>query len=353
MNIKPQYGIFVTVQQPAWATEGEVIQNALEQIQVADRLGYEAAWVAEHNARTYGFVASTQVLLAAAATTTKNIKLGSAVTRLPLHQPTRVAEDFALLDHLSNGRVYFGFGRGYDDLEFASYGLDLRDRDGRYEEAQEIVMRLWRDGEVKFDGKYFQVPFGADQDAVEPFKLFPRPVQEPHPPVFVMVSQSDASLEWAARRGYNFILGMRPDWDHVKRKVDLYRRTMREAGFSYDQVDANVARAAQLKMVHLADTEQQAIDEYERGIMWFLDELQHRAAFGFADERQSYAQYRETGAVLVSSPEKLASELEKFRKYTGIGGLIPWFNPGAQPQDQVLHGMTLFAEKVIPVMEGA
>ena len=111
---------------PPWLTGAEMLHGELEQAEWLEDFGFEEAWLAEHNARVYGVVGSLQIMAAALAAKTKRIRIGAAVTRLPLHHPLHTAEDLALIDVLSNGRFDLGFGKGYDPLEFETYGVPLR-----------------------------------------------------------------------------------------------------------------------------------------------------------------------------------------------------------------------------------
>src|SRR2546423_7339638 len=177
-------GTFLFFSLPDWMTDREVVHNELEQGRWLEELGFDEAWLAEHNARVYGITGSLQVTAAALAASTSRIRIGAAVSRLPLHHPLHTAEDLALVDVISNGRFDWGIGRGYDPLEFETYGVPFEERDGRWEEALEIVLRAWRDGHICYEGKYWTIP---------ETELYPKPIQRPHPPVFLMVTQSDAS----------------------------------------------------------------------------------------------------------------------------------------------------------------
>lgn len=342
----PHFGIFLLTNVPEWSSDTEAIHKGIEQIRYADELGFEEAWVAEHNGRNYGIIASAQLMLAAAASTTSRIRLGSGVTRLPMHHPLRLAEDFAYLDQLSRGRINWGIGKAYDPLEFQAYGVPMDERDGRYEEIFEIVMQAWTTGHVAYHGEHYQVP--GPGDVVDSVELFPKVHQDPHPPVFVMVSRTEASLRTAARRGFSFVLGQLPDRDEVRHLIGIYREEARAAGHSFDAIDANIARASQLKAVHVADSTEQAEREYEQGYMWYMDILSNRAKVGLGREQFTYREYIDKKAILLGSPERVAEELADYHSHTGIGGLLSWFDAGSQPQEQVLNGMRLFAEKVRP-----
>lgn len=345
-QVTPHYGIFSLSNVPPWNTHNEVVNKALEQIKHADKLGFEEAWVAEHNGRRYGIVASAQILLAAAAAATTRIRLGSGVSRLPMHHPLRLAEDYAYIDQLSGGRLNFGIGKAYDRLEFQAYGIPESERDQRYEEVFAIVMQAWKDGKVKFDGEHYTVP--GPGDVIDEVELFPEVVQKPTPPVFVMVSASEESLRMAARRGFSFVLGQRPTRDDVRRLVDVYREEAREAGHSFDTIDANIARSSQLKAIHVAESHARAKEEYREGYMWYVDVKSNRAKVGLGMDEFSYDEYIDRKMLVLGSADQVAEELASFHSHTGLGGLVAWFDAGSQPQDQVLRSMTMFAEKVRP-----
>ncbi len=343
--VAPHYGIFVLSNVPPWSSHNEVVNKALEQIKAADALGFEEAWVAEHNASKYGITASAQLLLAAAAGVTTRIRLGSGVSRLPMHHPMRLAEEYAYVDQLSGGRLNFGIGKAYDPAEFQAYGIPLAERDERYEEVLEIVMQAWRTGKVRFRGKHYQVP--TDGDLIDEVELFPEVFQKPTPPVYVMVSSSEQSLRRAARRGFAFVLG-KATRDEARHLVGVYREEARNAGHSFDAIDENVARCSQFKAIHVAESAEQARDEYREGYMWFAGVRTNRTKVGLSIEDLSFDEYVERKMVIVGTADAVAEELASFRSYTGLGGLVLWFDGGSQPQEQVLRSMTTFAEKVRP-----
>src|SRR6185369_11202961 len=218
-----KFGTFHLFSQPPWWSEREMIDNELEQARWLEDLGFEEAWLAEHNARVYGIVGSLAITAAALAATTKTLRIGAAVTRLPLHHPLHTAEDLALVDVLSNGRFDWGIGKGYDPLEFETYGVPFDERDERWEEAMDIVLRAWTAGRIKHEGKFWTIP---------ETELFPKVIQRPHPPVWVMVTQSDSSVVYAGEHLYPVIFGQGPDWDEAKRKLELYRTTARASGYA-------------------------------------------------------------------------------------------------------------------------
>lgn len=333
------FGTFHLYSLPPWLTEREVVHGELEQGIWAEELGFDSVWVAEHSARVYGIIGTAQVALAALAARTGRIRIGTAVTRIPLHHPLHLAEDLAYLDVLSDGRFIWGIGKGYDPLEFASYAVPYDERDERWEEGVDIVLRAWTDGAICYEGKYFHIP---------QTELFPKPVQRPHPPVYLMVSRSDSSVEYAARRLWPVVFGQGPDWDDTKHKMELYRETALNAGHSPQQVEETLQKCAQLKQVHVAATMEQAREEYREGLMWYFQTSANRTMFGFKREVQPYEYYLHHRNVMVGSPEDLVKTIADFRAYTGVNNILCWFNCGGPPREQVRRSMELFAAKVMP-----
>ena len=333
------FGTFHLYSKPPWMSDSDVIHDELEQARWLEDLGFSSAWLAEHNARPYGIVGSLQVTMAALAAQTKRIRIGAAVTRLPLHHPLHTAEDLALIDVLSGGRFDWGIGKGYDPLEFKTYGVPFEERDARWQEALDIVLRAWQDGRIKHEGKFWTIP---------ETEVFPKVIQRPHPPVYVMVTQSDESVLFAAKRLYPVIFGQGPDWDDAKRKVGLYRTTAREAGHAGADIERLVACFGQLKQVHVGPDTAKARDEYEKGLMWYFATSANRGMFGFNKEPQPYDYYLQHRSVMLGTPEAVADQIEEYREYTGIQNIVCWFNCGGQPHEQVRRSMQLFAEKVMP-----
>jgi alkanesulfonate monooxygenase SsuD/methylene tetrahydromethanopterin reductase-like flavin-dependent oxidoreductase (luciferase family) len=154
-----------------------------------DGLGFDGVSFNEHHTSPYGLMNSPNLLAAAAAQRTKNLKLAIYGNLLPLHDPLRLAEELAMLDCISNGRIIAGFARGIP-REHNVYNVPLSDSRARFEEAWEIIRRAWTEEVFSFEGKFWTYHDVA---------IWPRPVQQPHPPVWVPVTTSKETIEWAAR----------------------------------------------------------------------------------------------------------------------------------------------------------
>jgi alkanesulfonate monooxygenase SsuD/methylene tetrahydromethanopterin reductase-like flavin-dependent oxidoreductase (luciferase family) len=157
------------------STHHRAIADELQLIRAADRLGFDSCWMREHHFTDYGFLPNTMTMAAHAAALTERIRLGTAVITLPLHHPIRVAEEVALVDVLSGGRVDVGIGRGYQSVEFDAFGIPLREARDRTDEAIDVLRALWSKERVDHHGHFWHF---------DDVRLQPKPVQQPGPPLY-------------------------------------------------------------------------------------------------------------------------------------------------------------------------
>ncbi|MFE4706343.1 LLM class flavin-dependent oxidoreductase [Peribacillus simplex] len=334
------FGLFFLNSVAPWKTDAEELKDGLEQIKIADKLGFHSAWIAEHNARAYGVVSSTSVFLSAAAAQTSNIMLGSAVSRLPLHHPLQLAEDMALVDIISDGRLYLGVGKGYDALEYEAYNIDFDERHEKYLESLDILTTALKAHKVTYSGKFYDI---------KDIPVYPRPVRPSGPPIFVMVSGNDESMINAAKQGHSFVLGGITNED-TKHKIELYKKTALGSGLSQEYVDDAIARSGKLLFCYVAETTEQAQNEYRKGLEWYMSERDNRPTFGVITRERNvdYERFLQSENTLVGCPEKVIEDIQRYKKETGLNNIILWMNIGGQPQEQVLKSMSLFSEKVMP-----
>ncbi len=337
------FGLFFLNSVPPTKTGAQELKDGLEQIRYADELGYHSVWIAEHNARAYGVVSNTSVYLAAAAAITKNIKLASGVSRLPIHHPLKVAEEMNLVDVISDGRLYLGVGKGYDKLEFEAYNIDFDERHDRYLESLDILKAALQSERVTYSGQFYNI---------ENVPVYPRPVQQDGPPIFVMVSGNDASMINAAKQGHSFMLGGISNED-TKHKIKLYREEALASGLSDEYVENVIKRSGKLLFCYVAETTEQAQAEYREGLEWYMSERDNRPTFGVIDRERNvdYERFLQSENTLVGSPEKVIEDIKRYREETGLNNILLWMNIGGQPQDKVQKSMSLFAEKVMTYFE--
>jgi len=208
-------------------THHEAIQDELAVIRFADELGFDTCWIREHHFTDYGFLPNTMVMLAHAAALTEQIRLGTAVVTLPLHHPVRAAEDIALVDVLSGGRVDVGVGRGYQSVEFETFGVPLSEARERTDEAIEIMRALWTTDEVNHDGRYWNL---------SGVHLQPRPVQQPHPPLHYASVSTDSIIHYA-KKGIPFIVDSTLRTSQLAVLADTWQSVARAHGHDIDNVE--------------------------------------------------------------------------------------------------------------------
>lgn len=340
-NKEMSFGIFCLNTKCSWKTDAEVIRDELEQVIAADRLGFQAAWVAEHNARPYGIVSSSPVFLAAASSQTKQIRLGTGVVRAPLYHPIRLAEELALLDIVSNGRLNIGVGRGYDPVEFKAYNVDFNEKDERHFESLEILQLALRNDTVAYSGKFYEI---------DEVKMYPQPVQKPMPPIYIMTSTaspSNSSIINAAKQGNGFIIARAHDYSVIREKVDLYRETALAAGHSPEKVEEVISRSGCSFYVNVDKDSDKAKEEYKKGYQEFM-RLRGTRGNVLWSENVDYQKFLNDKNTLIGTPEEVTKGIKEFQEATGLGQITCWFNIGGQVQDQVLKSMELFAKEVIP-----
>jgi alkanesulfonate monooxygenase SsuD/methylene tetrahydromethanopterin reductase-like flavin-dependent oxidoreductase (luciferase family) len=338
-----RFGTFHEYAAPPWTNPHDVVQQQFEQMLAAEAAGFHELWLAEHNARRYGMGGNCVTTAASAAAATKRIRIATAITRLPLHNPLHLAEDLAYVDVLSKGRLDWGIGKGYDPLEFGSYGVPIEERDQRWEECYRAVRQMWRTGRTEFSGEIYKHADG---------ELQPTPLQRPELPTWMMVSGSEPTIVWAAEQGIPIVIGSGPPWDDIRSRLEMYGEVATRAGHSPELVQHNLANTWQLRLVHVATTRERAIAEFRAGCMWYMEALANRAMFGFAREHQPYEYYVEHKGLVLGSPDDVGEELERYAEKTGVNNLVCWFNIGGQPHAQVLSAIQRFGEEIVPRLKG-
>jgi alkanesulfonate monooxygenase SsuD/methylene tetrahydromethanopterin reductase-like flavin-dependent oxidoreductase (luciferase family) len=336
-----KFGTFHLFSVPPWTNQHDVIEQQLAQVNTAEQLGFHEAWLAEHNGQRWGLGGNCLIPAAAIAAATSRIRIGTAVTRLPLHHPLHLAEDLAYVDVLSRGRLDWGVGKGYDPLEFSTYGVPFDEREDRWQKTFDAVKHIWASGRTEYATEYFTM---ADAE------LIPRPMQRPELPIYVMVSKSDASVVWAAQHLYPIVLGQGVDWVDAKAKRELFEKTALAAGYSETAVAEALGRFWQLRQIHVSTTTERAEAEYRDSLMWYFQEKANRLMFGFPVEPRPYEWYVDHSSVSLGSPEKVAGDLADYAEQTGMPNVLAWFNVGHQPHGQVEASMRRFAEEVIPML---
>jgi alkanesulfonate monooxygenase SsuD/methylene tetrahydromethanopterin reductase-like flavin-dependent oxidoreductase (luciferase family) len=329
------------------ARDGAVIDETLREARLADRLGADVVWLAEHHFDGISVYADPMVLAGALAASMNQAALGFAVIQTALHHPVRLAEQMALLDHLMTGRLIVGLGRGssYNIYDYQGFGIDHHEAQDRLDEAEAIMLKAWTEGEFTHEGRFWQVQVPM---------LRPRPYTKPHPAV-IRGSSGDASLVDLARRGQPFMMNVQ-SLETTTRRVELYRETMREGGYGEAAIAANLAASWVWRNFYVADSDAAAA---RVGIPAFETMTRARAEMRdrvFAETGQRIAVPKSDlpGArtargdgLIHGTPARVAEDVAALDRL-GIGGIIGTFRLGPMPHAAAAESLTLFLEKVAP-----
>jgi alkanesulfonate monooxygenase SsuD/methylene tetrahydromethanopterin reductase-like flavin-dependent oxidoreductase (luciferase family) len=199
-----------------------VYETALERFQIMDQTGYDAVWLAEHHFSSFSVCPSVHMMGTMAAARTRRLRIGTAVSLAPFYNPLRLAEEVALLDVLSGGRVNWGAGRGFERSEFAAFGIPGEESAARFHETVDIVLQAWTQPRLSYEGKFHRY---------ENVEVLPKPLQAPHPPVW-MAASSTPAIEWAASQGHSILMDPHSSRTDLIAKRRHYAAKLAEAGYS-------------------------------------------------------------------------------------------------------------------------
>ncbi len=331
-----KFGVFYQLPCSADQSPAERIQDTIGQVQAADRLGFDSAWLAElHFNSRFSVMPAPLMIASAIAQTTERIQIGTAVHLMPLHQPIRLAEEAATLDVLSGGRSIFGIGRGAIPTHFQGYGIDQEEARDRFLEGLEVVLGLWTEDDFTYQGRYYQV---------EGISIAPLPIQRPHPPVYI-ASNSPDTFNIVGQLGHNILVA--PTIVTTQGAIaglETYRRELADNGHDPSKLNVNVTAH-----VNVSRSEQVARQGFERTINNYLGTL--RGGSGRGAGRAQTLDYETVvdEFAAVGTPEQVAEKLHKFKGTYDPDGFICWFNTGGMlTQEEVLESMELFSTEVMP-----
>ncbi len=346
-----QFSNFLFPESRSTADDGRIIHETVEEAHLTDRLGFDVIWLAEHHFDGICAYADPVSFAAALATVTSRAKIGFAVAQMALHHPTRFAEQAALIDHLSNGRLILGLGRGtaYNIYDYQGYGIDPAEAQERFDEAEAFRLKAWTGEPVDHQGKYFTFKLPA---------LRPAPRTKPHPPIIRAAATEHGMVE-IARHRQPFMLNIQSDVT-IAERMDLYRKTLREAGAGEAEI-LELARQCWIwRNVVVAETD----DEAERiAVPAFQAMNELRATMRdkvIREQGLSIAPPPSSGTaaparlslehgLVHGSPATVARKLAPIAK-TGAGGMIIQFRLGPMTFEQTAQSLTLFRNHVMPAL---
>jgi alkanesulfonate monooxygenase SsuD/methylene tetrahydromethanopterin reductase-like flavin-dependent oxidoreductase (luciferase family) len=330
------------------STHQELFRRQLEEVELAERIGIDQIWFYEHHLQPTAPVPSPNLLIAAAAQRTRHIRFASMVNILPFRNPLLVAEEAALLDNLTGGRLDMGIGRGLRPPEFEAFDVDQQQSREMFLEAFDIIRRVWADEEFVHRGKYWTVQKNGP--------LSPPLVQRPHPP-FLVSAQSEDSLRWAAHYDIPFAQ-IDSMVEQARHDQALYREVQTTHGH------APAPRLYLMREIYIGETDADARAEARPYLLQYWELWNRYTQFTQGGKlpdsydfwrRQApmlhamdFDQIVANDMVILGSPETVAETILRIAGRLELMGLAMIFKLGAMPYDMVERSMTLFGEEVVP-----
>lgn len=332
-----------------------------------DALGYDGVAFNEHHCSPYGLMNSPNLLAAAAAQRTKRLHLLIYGNLLPLHEPLRLAEELAMIDCMSNGRLISGFARGIP-REYQVHNVPLTDSRARFEEAYEILLRAWREDIFSYEGRFWRYKDVA---------LWPRPLQQPHPRIWMPITGSKESIEFAARRNIPITPGV-TSRGLLEDVVAYYAKCLAESGHTLTAEHLHIPVDA-----YIADSKEQAIREAGPYSLYFnrtlfshgnITETNLQRAGGYVtsastdyvrpENMQAAARAREDYRELTAeklarraetmpwgTPDEVVERIIAAAEHAGASTVLVSLNRGAMPQEMFLNQIRRFGTEVLPRLQ--
>jgi alkanesulfonate monooxygenase SsuD/methylene tetrahydromethanopterin reductase-like flavin-dependent oxidoreductase (luciferase family) len=333
------------------ADDGRIIDETLQEARLTDALGFDTIWLAEHHFDGIVAYVDPIAFAAALAVATSRARIGFAVAQMALHHPIRLAEQVALIDHISKGRLIVGLGRGtaYNIYDYQGYGIDHTEAQARFEEAEAVMFEAWKGRPLQHNGQFFNLKLP---------ELRPSTYTKPHPYVIRAAATEHGMLD-IARRGNPFMMNVQNNAVTTQR-MDLYRQTLHQIGLDDAAIAAKLDECWVWRNVFVAETDAEA----ERiAVPAFIAMHEHRVAMRnriYAEQQASILPMPPPGsappahasvehALVCGSPATVAEKLAPL-KAAGVGGLIMQFRLGPMNYEQTAASLTLFSDRVIPAL---
>jgi alkanesulfonate monooxygenase SsuD/methylene tetrahydromethanopterin reductase-like flavin-dependent oxidoreductase (luciferase family) len=320
--------------------DGIVIDETLREAWLSDELGVDVIWLAEHHFDGICAYADPISFAGALATSTRHSKIGFAVVQTALHHPIRLAEQLAIFDNVTKGRLVVGLGRGssYNIYDYQGFGIDHHEAQERLEEAEEILVEAWTGGGFTHHGKFWDLDVPM---------LRPRPYTKPHP-VIIRAASGEPSMLELARQGRPFLMNVQ-SMAVTRQRMELYRGTMRQSGYGEDRIAGNLENCWVWRNVFVAETDAEA----ERvGVPVFQAMVESRAALRDRIFRETGMRIAVPAGDLPSarasvehgfihgSPARVAEAIAEIDEL-GIGGVIASFRLGPMPHEAAANSLRL------------
>jgi probable F420-dependent oxidoreductase len=321
---------------------GRFYREALEEVVLAEELGFDSVWMEEHHGIKDHYWPSPLTVLAGFAARTSKITLGTDVVVLPFHYPVKAAEDAAMVDVISNGRLILGVAIGYRPDELALFGVAPETRGARFVEQVAIMRRLWTEDEVTFEGKFFNL---------QKARLEPKPVQEGGIPIW-LGAWGPLGMKRAATIADAWLPGPTAKLEKLLSARDQYHEELRKVGKDPASRPSPLTRE-----VIIAATEERARELAERHLM-----INYRNEYGGGTWNHPLIGSSDSARVdvldeigrdrfIVGTPEQCIAKIQHFRETVGVDHLIcRLFFPG-MPHEHIMEEVRLLAKEVLPAFK--
>jgi alkanesulfonate monooxygenase SsuD/methylene tetrahydromethanopterin reductase-like flavin-dependent oxidoreductase (luciferase family) len=335
----------------------ELYNRYLDELVLADELGFEGVCVNEHHQNAYGTMPSPNLMGAILARQTKRCKIAVIGNALPLYNPvTRVAEEFAMIDVISGGRLIAGLVVG-GGPEYYSFSMNPTNARAMFQEGMDLVLRAWTEpGPFEHYGEFWKLKY------VNPW---PRPIQKPHPTVWIPGAGSKETIELVAARRFGYMGIPYFHIDFFQRNFDMFREAAQKNGY-----EASPYQLGWLCPIYVAETDEQAWAEYEKHLFYFAKQLLkglvvlppgytsvrsiagiHGALSKFLIKVENRQQVEDGAYAIVGSPATVKQKLLEYGQRLGVGNLLGLFQLGTLPADLTKKSMQLFAREVMPALQ--
>ena len=342
-----EFGLFFLMQRDeAWSEEA-VYDSALQQMLAAEPLGYRSVWFAEHHFNDYGLCPAPPVLASFVAARTTTLRLGMGVSLLPLHHPVDLAEQLAVLDVVSGGRLDVGIGRGGTLQDYQTFRSERADARLRVEEGIALMRQCWTGQPFDFRGRFH---------SAERLHVRPRPRQQPHPPLFV-AANSEESVRSAARLGLPTLSSFFVPTRELQRRHRIYREEALAAGRTPGEIDALERAAWGMRVVYVAPDHEEALRATEAPFLGYqrrMALLRSEGTGGALPDSfdrsmvrlRPFGEYLDEGLALIGTPAEVRKGLDAYLDATGYRRVMLLMALPGLETTLALRSMRLFAEEM-------
>jgi alkanesulfonate monooxygenase SsuD/methylene tetrahydromethanopterin reductase-like flavin-dependent oxidoreductase (luciferase family) len=317
----------------------DLYAEMLTEIETADQMGFDSAWLTEHHFLEDGYCPSILLTAAAIAARTKKIRIGTGVLLIPLHDPIRVAEDAAVVDLISNGRLILGLGLGYRSEEYDGFGRELKERKGRIEESLEIFSKAWTGGAFSMEGKYYKV---------NNHSITPKPVQQPIP--IWIGAFSEPAIKRAARIGAPLFVPAIGVIPIIKYLFDMHSNFLKEFGRNPDDFEKPLVREMYISTKNADDTWEDIKEHVTYTAKGY-------ASWGSMVDTEGNLLSDPTDPILydiarkqsiIGTPGECIEQIKEYQDNLPVDNMICRFKFPGISHDEAMRSMKLFVEKVLP-----